>query len=104
MAPRSLKSQTTALNEVAAAYSLDGPTSKSKPKALTKTSKEQEIVKDDASDLEIMSSFGDKDDTKEHEAALSSPMRGKNSQQSTTMRFTYYSQFFLITIIDLSQG
>jgi hypothetical protein len=91
------------LNKVAAARSesLDGPTSKFNPKAPTKKSKKPQIVEDDASGL------GDEDDTKEREAALSSPVKGKDSRQLTAVRFTYpsHSESFLIVIIlDSSQG
>ena len=56
------------MNEVASARSFDGPTSKSKPKAPTKTSKKPEIVE---SELENAAATGGEDDTKEHEAARS---------------------------------
>lgn len=84
-APKSLKYRTTALNEVAAARRSDGPTSKSKPKAATKTSKKSEIAVEDG-----FESLGDEDDTKEREAALSSPMKGKDFRQSTAVSFTYH--------------
>ena len=64
---------------------LDGPTLISKPKAATKDSKKTRIVKDDE-----FESLEEEDDTKEHEAALSSPMKGKDFQQSTAMSFTYH--------------
>jgi hypothetical protein len=77
------------LNDVAAAHSLasDGPTSKVKPKSLTKNSetKKPSIIKDD--ELETAPAIGDEDDTKEREAALSSPMKGKDSRQSTAVSF-----------------
>lgn len=103
VAPKSLNSRTTALNEVAAARSLDGPTSKSKPKAPAKTPKKPAIVEDNASELEIAAAIGSledepEDDTKEREAALSSPMKGKDSRQLTAVRFTYHSQSFLIVV------
>ena len=67
-----LNSQTTTLIEVAAARS-DGPTSISKPKAATKASKKTRIVEDDE-----FESLEEEDDTKECEAALSSPLKGKD--------------------------
>jgi hypothetical protein len=100
-APKLLKSRTTSLNEVASARSFDGPTSKSKPKAPTKTSKKPEIVE---SELENAVASGDEDDTKEREAALSSPVKGKDSRQLTAVRFTYHSPPFLIVVTDSSQG
>ena len=87
---KSLNSQTTTLNEVAPAH-LDGPTSISKPKAATKASKKTRIVEDD--EFESL----EEEDTKEHEAALSSPMKGKDFWQSTAVSFTYP---FLIVIVD----
>ena len=84
------QAQTTALNEVAAARS-DGPTSKSKltkPKAPIKTSKEPKIVKMVEDDESEIPALGDEDDTNKHEAALASPMKGKDFQQSTAMRIT----------------
>ena len=85
---KSLNSQTTTLNEVAAAHS-NGPTSISKPKATTKASKKTRIVEDDE-----FESLEEKDDTKEHEAALFSPMKGKDFQQLTAMSFTYHFHSF----------
>ena len=85
---KSLNSWTTTLNEVAAAY-LDGPTSISKPKATTKASKKTRIVEDDE-----FESLEEEDDTKEHEAALSSPMKGKDFRQSTAVSFTYHFHSF----------
>ena len=78
---------TTALNEVAATCPSDGPISKSKPtsKAMTKTSKKSKIA-----DSDEYESLEDEDDTKEREAALSSPMKGKDFQQLTAMSFTYH--------------
>ena len=75
----------TALNEVTAARSSGGPgpTSKSKP---TKTSKKPKVVEYDES--EIAPAIGDEDYTKEHEAALSSPMKGKDSRKSTAVSIT----------------
>ena len=84
-----------------AARSLDGPTSKSKSKALTKTLKKPKIVE---SDLENAAAMGDEDETKERQAALSSPKKGKDSRQLTAVRFTYHSPPFLIVVIDSSQG
>ena len=97
-APKLLKARTTALNEVAAARSLDGPTSKSKHKAPTKTSKKP-IVEDVASELENVTAMGDEDDTKEREAAISSPVKGKDSRKLTAVRFSYHSEPFLIIVI-----
>jgi len=82
-APKSLKSRTTVLNEVAAARPSDGPTSTSK--AVTKTSKKSKIA-----DGDEFGSLGDEDDTKEREAALSSPMKGKDFRQSTAVSFAYH--------------
>lgn len=73
------------MNEVAAACPLDGPTLKSKPKATTKTSKKSGIINNDG-----LESLGDDDDTKEHEAVLSSPIKGKDFQQLTTLSFAYH--------------
>jgi hypothetical protein len=77
------------LNEVAAARSLDGPALKVKPKSssLKKNSKSKKpgIIEDE--ELEIAPAIGDEDDTKEREAALASPMKGKDSQQSTAVSF-----------------
>jgi hypothetical protein len=97
-APKSLKSRTTALNEVAAARSGSpgGLASKSKPRATTKTSKKSKIADDDE-----FESLGDEDDTKEREAVLSSPMKGKDFQQLTAVSFTYYHFHpFLIIVVD----
>jgi hypothetical protein len=90
-APKLQKSRTTALNEVAAACPSDGPTSKSnlkptnKAASVTKTSKKSKIA-----DGDEFESLEDEDDTKEREAALSSPMKGKDFRQSTAVSFTYH--------------
>lgn len=85
------------MNEVVAA-----PTLKSKSKAPEKTLKKQKIVEDGASELEI----GDEpeDDTKEREAALASPMKGKESRQLNAVRFIYCSEAFLSIVVDSSKG
>ena len=71
------------MNEVAAARALDGP--KSKPKAPTKISKKQEVGEDDELEIDQAPAIGDEDDSKERQAALSSPMKGKDSQLSTAV-------------------
>ena len=93
------KSRTTVLNEVAAAHSLDGTTSKSKPKApkTTRTSKKPKIVEDDELEIQVapaIGSLGDEDDTRERVAALSSPMKGKDARQVTAVSIAYHFQSF----------
>ena len=82
------------MNEVAARPS-DGPTSKSKPKAMTKALKFSERTDDvEFEGLEY------EDDSKEREAALSSPMKGKDFQQLTAVSFIYHFHPFLIIVVD----
>lgn len=89
------------MNEVVAA---SAPILKSKPKALekTRTLRKQEIVEDGASELGIDDE--PEDDTKEREAALASPMKGKESRQLNAVRFIYCSQAFLIIVVDSNKG
>jgi hypothetical protein len=82
------------LNEVAAVGSLDGPISKSKSKATTKTSKKSKLIEDD--EFESL----EEDDAKEREAALSSPMKGKDFRQSTAVSFFINFIPFLIIVVD----
>jgi hypothetical protein len=86
-------SRTTALNEVTAARSSGGPgpASKSKPTNL-KTSKKTKVVEYDES--EIAPAIGDEDHTKEREAALSSPMKGRDSRKLTAVSITSHLQSF----------
>jgi hypothetical protein len=96
-----LKSQTTALNEVAARSSdASGPTKSKSGKASTKTSNKIKITEDDE-----FEAAPDEDDTKERDAALSSPMKGKESRQLTAVSITqHFTKSFLIIGLDSSQG
>lgn len=91
-ASKSLKTRTTALNEVAATYSSNGPASKFKSNAPSTTS--TKLVDNEPEIAPAVGGLRDEDDTKEREAALSSPIKGKDSQNSTAVSISYCFQSF----------
>jgi len=97
-APNSLKSRTTALNDVVANRAdSDAPPSKSKSKHASTTLRKPEIAKDakdDEAELSAIGGLGDEDDTQEREAALCSPIKGKDSRQLAKVSIFCHSNPF----------
>jgi hypothetical protein len=91
-----LKSRTTALNDVVANRA-DATSSKLKSKHASTTLRKPEIAKDakdDEAELSAIGGLGNKDDTQEREAALCSPLNGKDSRQLAKVSIHCHSNPF----------